>query len=117
MTPRILLVNDDRLLREVIGDFLRSRGCEVDVVINREETQALLRSAKYGLALIDSNSRCNGIKLRREIRPADPSLTCLVINSYAIEKTVAAATGKGEPNYILKPCQLEELTILLEKSL
>lgn len=117
MNPKILLFNDDRLLREVTGDFLRSRGCEVDVVINREKIQALLRSAKYGLALIDHNSRCNGIKLRREIRPADPSLTCPIINSYAAEKTVAAATGKAEIDYILKPCQLEELTILLETSL
>ncbi|MCB5246674.1 MAG: response regulator [Candidatus Cloacimonetes bacterium] len=118
MNARILLVDDDRLLREVIGDFLRSRGHEVDIASNRAEAVEFLQQGKYRLALIDHDSRQRGgIKLMREIRQADPQVFCLIMTGYSSLKTVAAAMEEGATDYILKPFQLEELTNLLGKYL
>lgn len=114
----ILLVDDDRLLREVIGDFLRSRGFEVDIARNRGEAGEFLGKEKYGLALINHRAKqASGIKLMREFRQIDPKMFCLIMTGYSGLKAVSEAMEEGVSDYILKPFQLEELINILHKYL
>jgi len=116
MNTRILLVDDDRLLREVIGDFLRSRGYVVDIAKNRKEAEEHLQKEQYGLALIDHGHRqASGIRLMREVRQAYPNVFCLIMTGYSGVKTVSGAMEEGFTDYILKPFQLEELINILKK--
>ncbi len=118
MNARILLVDDDQLLREVIGDFLRSRGHEVDIAATKKEAVDFLRQKRYDLALIDHGGRQrSGIKLMREFRQADPNVFCLIMTGFSAQKAVEAAMQQGVSDYILKPFQLEELLNLLQKYL
>ncbi len=113
---RILLVDADRLLREVIGDFLRSRGYKVDIAANREEAMASIRERKYALAMLGHGSRQgNGLKLMRDMRQTDPDIFCLIMTGYSSLKTVSAAMTEGVSDYILKPFQLVELDNILQK--
>ena len=118
MNARILLVDNDRLLREVIGDFLRSRDYEVDIAQNYEEAVEYLQKENYALALIDISVRLhNGIKLMKEIRQTYPNVFCLIMTGYMGMKAVSAAMEEGISDYILKPFQLEELINILQKYL
>ena len=68
MNPRILLVDDDRLLREVIGDFLSVHGYEVDLAEDAEHALNKFEEGKYRLALIDIvMPGINGIELMKKI--------------------------------------------------
>lgn len=118
MNTKILLVDEDQLLREVIGDFLRSRGYEVDVAENRAEAIESVLKNKYGLALIGHGfGKRNGIRLMRAIQQSDPNVFCLIMTGYYGLKAVSAALEEGSSDYILKPFQLEELINILRKHL
>ena len=66
MKPKLLLVDDDQLLREVIGDFLSSHGYEVDLADNADSALEKFEPGKYQLALIDyMMPGMNGLELMK----------------------------------------------------
>jgi DNA-binding NtrC family response regulator len=116
MRSRILLVGDDQLLREVIGEFLASKGYPVDIAETRIQALCFLEEGKYCLALIDHvRKRMSGVNMMKEIRQRDPEVFCLIMTGYSGQKAVSAAVGNGYSDYILKPFQLDDLFDQIQK--
>ena len=116
MTPRILLVDDDRLLREVIGDFLSTHGYEVELAEDARHALAKFAPGKYKVALIDLGMPgMNGIELMKEIMQKDPDIFCLIMTGYPTIDSAYKSMVEGASDYIIKPFQLMELINIVQK--
>ncbi|MDY0151029.1 MAG: response regulator [Candidatus Cloacimonas sp.] len=110
MESRILLVDDDRLLREVIGDFLSAHGLEVDLAEDATHALAKFEQGKYQLALIDLvMPGMNGLELMSRLRELDPMMFCIIMTGYPTVDSAYKSMVDGASDYIIKPFQLLEL--------
>lgn len=116
MSSRILLVDDDRLLREVIGEYLTSRGYDVDVAEDAEHALAKFDAGKYGLLLIDLvMPGMNGLELMKKVVQIDANVFCLIMTGYPTIDTAYRSMVEGASDYIIKPFQLMELLNIVQK--
>jgi len=116
MSSRILLVDDDRLLREVLGEHLSSFGYEVDLAEDGEHAYAKFRPGKYQLAIIDlMMPGMNGIELMHKLRYEDDKIFCLIMTGYPTIDSAYKAMIEGASDYIIKPFQLMELVNIVQK--
>ncbi|MBW6513989.1 MAG: response regulator [Candidatus Syntrophosphaera sp.] len=116
MSFKILLVDDDILLRELIGEFLFSGGYEVDVAENGNKAIKLFEPGKYGLALLDQDiKQISGVKLMKQLRKLDKNLFCLIMTGYSSLDKVSAAIEEGNSDLIIKPFAMPELLNILQK--
>lgn len=116
MSSKILLVDDDMLLREVIGEFLFSGGYEVDVAETGSQALKLFEPGKYRLALIDQDMKqISGVKLMKQIRKLDKDVFCLIMTGYTSMKKVSDKLEEGNSDYIIKPFPMTELLNIVQK--
>ncbi len=110
MEARILLVDDDRLLREVIGECLTLNGYQVDLAEDASVALQLFKPGLYQLALIDLvMPGMNGLELMQKLLEADAEIFCLIMTGYPTIDSAYKAMVVGASDYIIKPFQLNEL--------
>ena len=110
MKPKLLIVDDDQLLREVIGDFLSTHGYEVDLAENADNALEKFEPGKYQLALIDyMMPGMNGLELMKSLMQQDPKIFCLIMTGYPTVDSAFQSVVDGASDYIVKPFQLKEL--------
>lgn len=118
MKSRILLVDDDRLLREVIGDFLSIHGFEVDLAEDANHALAKFEPGKYHVALIDLvMPGMNGLELMEKMMSMDTKVFCLIMTGYPTVDSAYKSMVDGASDYIIKPFQLMELLNTIGKYL
>ena len=116
MKPRILLVDDDRLLREVIGDFLLMQDYDVDLAEDANIALSFFDPGKYQLALIDLvMPGMNGLELMSQLMSIDPEIFCIIMTGYPSVETAYKSMVDGASDYIIKPFQLKELLETISK--
>ncbi|MDD3103454.1 MAG: response regulator [Candidatus Cloacimonetes bacterium] len=118
MSVRILLVDDDRLLREVISEFLVRNGYQVDMA--EDATHALIKfqPGRYELALIDLVlPGMNGLELMQELLSRDAEIFCLIMTGYPTIDSAYKSMVEGASDYIIKPFQLNELLSAIQQDL
>ncbi len=118
MNTRILLVDDDRLLREVIGEYLVLQGYHVDMA--EDATHALTKfvPGHYDLALVDLVlPGKSGLELMREMMAQDSELFCLIMTGYPTIDSAYRSMVEGATDYIIKPFQLSELLSAIQQNL
>ena len=115
---RILVVDDEPLLRSLLVDTLSAVGYESDAASDGVEALSLLREHEpyfYNLLITDIKMpNMDGITLLRRIRRAYPLLPVLFITGVVSEETMAAA---GPDGYLSKPFRIELLEKLIETTL
>jgi len=110
MRPRILLVDDDRLLREVIGEYLSNHGYEVDLAEDANYALEKFEPGKYQMAIIDyMMPGMNGLELMKILLEKDPNIFCLIMTGYPTVDSAYQSIIDGASDYIVKPFQLKEL--------
>lgn len=116
MDSRILLVDDDLLLREVIGEYLSAHDYLVDLAEDGEQALSMFEPGKYNLALIDLvMPKMNGLVLMEKIREIDGDIFCLIMTGYPTIDSAYKAMVEGVSDYIIKPFQLMELLNIIQK--
>jgi two-component system, NtrC family, response regulator HydG len=116
MSSKILLVDEDILLREVLGEFLTSGGYEVDVVKDSKQALKILEPGKYVLALIDQDMKqMDGLQLVKQIRKQDKDVFCLIMTGYTSLDKVNSGIEKGSSDYIIKPFPMPELLNIIQQ--
>jgi len=116
MAARILLVDDDRLLREVVGEFLSGHSFTVDMAESGEQAMSMFEPGKYRMAILDLvMPGMNGLQLMEKIMEQDSKVYCLIMTGYPTIDSAYKAMVDGVSDYIIKPFQLSELLEAVQK--
>jgi DNA-binding response OmpR family regulator len=107
---RLLIVEDDRQLREALTVLLRQAGFEVDAFANGDQAFNVLLSRNYDLAIVDLGlPGMDGLTLVRSLRRQLRGLPILVVTARdALEDRVSGLEA-GADDYLVKPFALAEL--------
>jgi len=112
---RILLLEDDTILQEIIEEFLMEKGYRVDCFYDGEEALEAAMTERYDMLLLDVNvPEIDGFELLgylREIRNRTPAI---FITSLGDLKNLRKGFDLGAEDYLKKPFELDELAIRIE---
>ncbi|MGH7436806.1 MAG: response regulator transcription factor [Polyangiaceae bacterium] len=109
---RVLLVDDERDIRDVVGAMLDAVGLKVEAATSSEEALERLRAAAYDLLLLDWNlPGMTGLELCRLIRKDArlATLPVLFLTAHAAPQDVVDAFASGADDYVVKPFRAPEL--------
>jgi DNA-binding NtrC family response regulator len=114
---RILIVDDERIVRESLGAWFRQDGHTVDVVEGAKEALRLVVTNRYDLAFLDIKMPgMDGIELQTRLNQADPELTIVLMTAYASVETAIKAMKNGAYDYIVKPFDPDDLSLLVGRA-
>ena len=113
---RVLLIDDDRNLREVVGFMLREAGHEVTEASSAEEGLVLFERTGADLVLTDMKMPGrDGMDVLREVQPSGTPV--VVLTAHGTVSQAVEAMRLGASSYLLKPFERAELLITVEKAL
>ena len=115
---RILLVDDETPLRELLTELLTDAGYEVTAAKSTEEALGIFERTPYPLVITDiCMGGLNGIDLLQIIKQHSEDTEVLIITSYASFDTALAALRAGAYDYLCKPFEeLELITTTVERA-
>jgi len=114
----ILIVDDDRSLRKMLTFVLIKEGYRVEEAVNGVEALKKLKGRNFDLVISDIRMPdLNGIELLKKIKSHDQDLPVIMITAYAATNDAIEAMKLGAEDYIMKPFSLDELKIIITKSL
>jgi len=113
---KILIVDDDQLIRKIFYDMLLARGYEPVLAAEGRTALEISRNCMPEVALIDLNLMdMSGIDILKELR--DYSTTeCIIITANATMRTAIDALNAGASGYLEKPCNMEELFSIIDRA-
>ena len=115
---RILIVDDEEVLRDVLDAVLRREGFEIIPAASGEEALSILDNQDVDLAILDIMlPGISGIDTLRAIRISNPSLPVIVITAFSSIDGAIEAMKHGAYHYIPKPFKNEEVVITVNKAL
>ncbi len=106
---KVLLVDDDRLSREAMADWLRSEGFDV---IAAADGQAALPHLHDGIAVLVTDlkmPRTDGLQLLHQAKEQAPHIAVILITAYGTVETAVAALKEGAFDYLTKPVKPDDL--------
>lgn len=116
MAVRILLVDDDRLVREITSEYLVAHDYSVDLAESGDDALAMFEPGKYNIAILDLvMPGMNGIQLMEKLIELDRKLICIIMTGYPTIDSAYKAMVEGVTDYIIKPFQLSELLEAVQK--
>ncbi len=116
--PRILIIDDDEIIRDAISAVLEENGFIVDTVKNGKEAIAASKTNFYNLALIDIRlPDMEGVELLTAMKETTPKMVKIMVTGYPSQENAIKAVNKGADGYIVKPFRNEELLDKIQKHL
>ncbi|MFO1192585.1 MAG: response regulator transcription factor [Rhodoferax sp.] len=107
---RLLLVEDDTMIGEVVLELLRSEHFAVDWVRDGEMADTALRSQRYDLVLLDLGlPRRDGLDVLRALRARKDGTPVLIVTARDAVQERITGLDAGADDYVLKPYDLQEL--------
>ncbi|MCF8108584.1 MAG: sigma-54 dependent transcriptional regulator [Desulfohalobiaceae bacterium] len=115
---RIVLADDEEVVRRIIGDYLLDNGHQVQNVSNGQETIGCLAKEPFDLALIDLKMpKMDGLSLLKKIQANLPLLPVVIMTGHGSMEVAIEALRNGAADFLVKPIKLFELDAVLEKAL
>ena len=108
--PKLLIVDDERNMRESLKIVLESHGYKADTVESAEEGLKSVTQNSYFMVITDARlDGMSGYEFLRESHERWPDLPMLMITAYATPKLAVEAIQNGAVDYLSKPFEPEEL--------
>ena len=115
---RILVIDDEELMREFVVELLERAGHRIDSTNNGADGIALLDTHSYDMVVTDLKMvPMDGVEVVKQVRAKSPTTRVIVMTAYGTVDTAVAAMKEGADDYILKPFSPEELELGIERSL
>ncbi|MCO6473352.1 MAG: sigma-54 dependent transcriptional regulator [Melioribacteraceae bacterium] len=116
MIPRILIVDDDNLVCISLKKVLIKLGYETDFCLDGGEIFTYIEQFKPDIILLDIYlTSHNGLDLLSELQKKNPEIPVIMITGYADVKIAVSAMKLGAFDFLLKPLDLDQLKIVIEK--
>ena len=117
MKPRILIVDDEKVVRESLVDWFTEDGYSVDAAASAREALEKMNNARWNILLIDIKmSGMDGLELQRRVKEIDPDATVIIITAYASVDTAVQALKEGAYDYVTKPIDPDDLERIINKA-
>ena len=114
----LLLVDDDRQIRESMSEWLASHGLEVETAAGCGDTLEALSRRSYDLLLVDVQLKDgDGLALLEQVRRNRPECQVVLMTGYGEPEQAVEAMRAGALDYLTKPIIGDELLMCLEKAL
>jgi DNA-binding NtrC family response regulator len=114
---RLLVVDDESIVRESLAGWFRQDGHTVDAVESAREALRLCEPGRYDIALLDVKMPgMDGLELQARLAAADPALTVVMMTAFATVDTAVRAMKAGAYDYIVKPFDPDDLSMLLGRA-
>jgi two-component system response regulator PilR (NtrC family) len=117
-SPRVLVVDDEADLRELLELTLLKMGLDVDSAATLAEARALLAGMEYQLVLTDMRLPDGlGLELVREIATTCKNTPVAVVTAFGSADNAVVALKAGAFDYISKPVALDQLRLMVQSAL
>nr|HEX4312455.1 HD domain-containing phosphohydrolase [Kofleriaceae bacterium] len=117
-SARILVVDDERVIREILAEFLALEGFSVHTVEDGEKALTELRLHPYDLLITDLKMpRLSGLQLLEKIEQERLGVLTVLMTGFGTVETAIEAMKKGAYDYLLKPFKVEEVIHVVERAL
>jgi two-component system NtrC family response regulator len=118
ISPVILVVDDEEAQRSVLAGFLRKRGFEVVAAADVEEALRAAGTRAVDLVLTDLRMPgASGLDLLQGLHAMNPEIPVIVMTAFGTVASAVGAMKQGAADYLLKPIDLDELEVLLARTL
>ncbi len=113
----ILVVDDEEVMRESLAAWLREDGYTVETATSGAEALQKARSVDYAIYFVDLKmpGGIDGIETMMEVRKLHPDAPIIIVTAYATVDTAITAMKEGAQEYIVKPCNPEEISLLVRR--
>ncbi len=113
---RVLIVDDEPIVRDALGAWLREDGNEVDAAEDGREAIEMVCSQSYVAVLLDVRMPgIDGIETLREMRRLVPDLPVIVMTAFGDVSTAVAAMKAGAHDYVTKPFDLDWVSLAVRQ--
>jgi DNA-binding NtrC family response regulator len=113
---RILVVDDDRLSRLTTAQQLQKRGYEAETAEDGASALQRLETQPFDAVLSDLRMpHIDGIELLQQVRTRWPAVDVLLMTAFATVETAVKAMQQGAADYLVKPFQIDQLCVRLER--
>ena len=111
---RILIVDDELVVRDSLGKWFTSEGYTVKTTGSAHEALTSFQPGTWDVALLDIKMPgTDGIELQQRLHEADPDLIVIIMTGYASVDSAVQALKQGAYDYITKPFDPDELVHLV----
>src|SRR5919201_1225761 len=118
MEFRILIVDDEEVIRNSISLYLRREGYQVEVCATGEEGLRQIEEAHPDLMLLDLKlPTLGGFEVLKRVKEIKDELIVIMITAYGSIENAVQAMKAGAYDYITKPLDLDELEVIIKKGL
>jgi len=117
-SPRVLVVDDEADLRELLEITLLKMGLDVDSTETLQHARQLFAEKDYQLVLTDMRLPDGlGLELVREVTASGKNIPIAVVTAFGSADNAVVALKAGAFDYVSKPVQLEQLRVLVQSAL
>src|SRR5262252_3314294 len=117
-SARILVVDDERSMREMLAILLKREGHEVAVAENGQTAIELLNQRPFDLVLSDARMPdVDGLEVLRHARSINPSVIAIMVTAYGSPDLIRGVAQLGVNDYVEKPFNTEVLRFRIRKEL
>ncbi|PKN80978.1 MAG: response regulator [Candidatus Cloacimonetes bacterium HGW-Cloacimonetes-1] len=118
MTPKIMIVDDEQSIRDIISEFLTEAGYAVAIAVDGMDALEKVAYEKYDLYIIDVYMpRMDGLELIVKLKEIQPLAVIVVTTGFSSVDVAIKAIRSGAYHYLTKPIRTEELLKVVKAGL
>lgn len=115
---KILIVDDEKIVRESLKHWFEEDGYIVDVSQDAFDVLKTIKPGKWDIMLVDIKMpKMSGMELLEKVKEIDPECIVIIITAYASVPTAVQALKNGAFDYVTKPVDPDELSHLVDKAI
>ena len=116
----ILIVDDERDIRELIGDILEDEGFSTRLAGNSDDCMAAINAEAPALLILDiwlKDSRMDGIDILKTVKRDNPDVPVVIISGHGNIEIAVAAIKQGAYDFIEKPFNIDQLLVVIRRAM
>ncbi|QCO54817.1 sigma-54-dependent Fis family transcriptional regulator [Pseudorhodobacter turbinis] len=116
----ILIVDDERDIRELIGDILKDEGFSVRLAGNSDDCMAEIGAEAPSLMILDiwlKDSQMDGIDILKTVKRDNPDIPVVIISGHGNIEIAVAAIKQGAYDFIEKPFNIDQLMVVVSRAM
>ncbi|OYU39153.1 MAG: sigma-54-dependent Fis family transcriptional regulator [Pseudorhodobacter sp. PARRP1] len=116
----ILIVDDEKDIRELIGDILKDEGYTVRLAANSDDCMSEINTEAPSLMILDiwlKDSRMDGIDILKTVKRDNPDIPIVIISGHGNIEIAVAAIKQGAYDFIEKPFNIDQLMVVVSRAM